>query len=241
MSVSIASLIRPSFSSSDYSSSSSSKSSKEESTSNSSIVENGLACISNMNFDDNYNLQKEKIQNFINEKKTELQNAQNLNAINSTASATTSGSSTSILGTNTSSASPQLIQKFNENFKGVLAGKGDAIASAATKYGLDPVLLASIMALETGWGTSSAIQNHNNPGGVMDPSTGCMTLKHFNSLEEGIDYMAKNLKNNYIDQGLTTISAIGNKYCPVGAANDPNGTNGGWIPSVTSIYNKLKV
>lgn len=74
----------------------------------------------------------------------------------------------------------------------------------------------------------------------MDPASNWMKLKSYSSIEEGIDAMAKNLKTGYIDKGLTTISQIGNKYCPVGAANDPNGTNSGWIPSVTSIYNQLK-
>lgn len=133
------------------------------------------------------------------------------------------------------------VNKFNSSSftKGVFAGKGAMIASVAQKYGIDPNLLSAIMALETGWGTSSAVKNYNNPGGMMDPKTGSMTLLHYNSLQEGVEAVARNLKKNYIDKGLTSISAIGAKYCPVGAANDPNGTNSGWVPNVTSIYNKL--
>ena len=135
----------------------------------------------------------------------------------------------------------EFVNSFNNSSfqKGVLAGKGEMVAGIAEKYGIDPNLLASIMALETGWGTSNAIKNYNNPGGMMDPSSNWMSLTHYSSLEEGIEAVAKNLKNNYIDQGLTTISSIGAKYCPVGAANDPNGTNSGWVPSVTQIYNML--
>mgnify|MGYP002801448932 FL=1 len=135
----------------------------------------------------------------------------------------------------------QFVNSFNNSSfqQGVLAGKGEMVAGIAEKYGLDPNLLASIMALETGWGTSSAIKNYNNPGGMMDPSSNWMKLTHYSSLEAGIEAVAKNLKNNYINQGLTTISSIGAKYCPVGAANDPNGTNSGWVPSVTKIYNML--
>lgn len=137
--------------------------------------------------------------------------------------------------------SADFVNNFNNSSfnKGVLAGQGAMVASIAEENGLDPNLLASIMALETGWGTSSAIKNYNNPGGMMDPSSNWMSLTHYSSLEEGIRAVAKNLKNNYINQGLTTISSIGAKYCPVGAANDPNGTNSGWVPSVTSIYNQL--
>ena len=159
----------------------------------------------------------------------------------------TSVSSVSSLSSTTASGSSSIApvsgdfaNKLNQKFKGALAGKGDIIVGAAQKYGLDPALLAAIMALETGRGTSSAVNNKNNPGGLMDPASNWMKLQSFSSIEEGIDAMAKNLKNGYIDKGLTTIAQIGNKYCPVGAANDPNGTNAGWIPSVTSIYNQLK-
>ena len=159
-------------------------------------------------------------------------------------SATSSVASISPVSTSSNSSitpvSGDFANKLNDKFKGALAGKGDVIVGAAEKYGIDPALLAAIMALETGWGTSSAVNNQNNPGGLMDPASNWMKLKSYSSIEEGIDAMAKNLKTGYIDQGLTTISQIGNKYCPVGAANDPNGTNSGWIPSVTSIYNQLK-
>lgn len=166
-------------------------------------------------------------------------------AANASAAATM-GTSSSLGGNSVSSYTYsgnnlQFVNSFNNSSfqQGVLAGKGEMVAGIAEKYGLDPNLLASIMALETGWGTSSAIKNYNNPGGMMDPSSNWMKLTHYSSLEAGIEAVAKNLKNNYIDQGLTTISSIGAKYCPVGAANDPNGTNSGWVPSVTKIYNML--
>lgn len=138
-----------------------------------------------------------------------------------------------------SGSDSDMANKLNSKFKGALSGAGALIVSTANKYGLNPALLASIMALETGWGTSSAVNNKNNPGGIMDPASNWMKIKSFGSIQEGIDAMASNLKRNYIDKGLTSISAIGNKYCPVGAANDPNGTNSGWIPSVTTIFNQL--
>ncbi len=138
-----------------------------------------------------------------------------------------------------SGSNEQFVNKFNSSAfnKGVLAGKGAMIASIAEKNGLDPNLLAAIMANETGWGTSNAIRNHNNPGGMMDPATNWSKIKTYSTLEEGINAVASNLKRNYIDQGLTTISTIGAKYCPVGAANDPNGLNSNWVPGVTSVYN----
>lgn len=183
-----------------------------------------------------YKQQSDNIQNQI----TNLR-GQILNTYTNAESAATAGTSVSGRSYTYSGNSEEFVNTFNNSSfnKGVLAGKGEMVAAIAEEYGLDPNLLASIMALETGWGTSSAIKNYNNPGGMMDPSSNWMSLKHYSSLEEGIRAVAKNLKENYIDQGLTTISSIGAKYCPVGAANDPNGTNSGWVPSVTSIYNQL--
>ena len=183
-----------------------------------------------------YKQQSDNIQNQI----TNLR-GQILNIYTNAESAAAAGISMSGGSYTYSGNSEEFVNTFNNSSfnKGVLAGKGEMVAAIAEEYGLDPNLLASIMALETGWGTSSAIKNYNNPGGMMDPSSNWMSLKHYSSLEEGIRAVAKNLKENYIDQGLTTISSIGAKYCPVGAANDPNGTNSGWVPSVTSIYNQL--
>ena len=183
-----------------------------------------------------YKQQSDNIQNQI----TNLR-GQILNIYTNAESAAAAGTSMSGGSYTYSGNSEEFVNTFNNSSfnKGVLAGKGEMVAAIAEEYGLDPNLLASIMALETGWGTSSAIKNYNNPGGMMDPSSNWMSLKHYSSLEEGIRAVAKNFKENYIDQGLTTISSIGAKYCPVGAANDPNGTNSGWVPSVTSIYNQL--
>ena len=121
---------------------------------------------------------------------------------------------------------------------GALADKADLIEGLCKEYYIDPYLVTAIMAHETGYGTSSAILNKNNPGGMMS-SSGLIT---YNSLDEGIEAVIRNLSNNYVHQegnNLTTVSQIGAKYCPVGAANDPTGLNGNWIPAIVSIYNDL--
>lgn len=173
----------------------------------------------------------------------EMQIQQAQNAANAATGVTgTTPVDTTSGGTYTYSGnSAQFVSSFNNSSfnKGILAGKGAMVASVAEKYGLDPNLFAAIIGIETGYGTSNAIKNYNNPGGMMDPSSNWMKLTHYSSLQEGLEAMARNLKKNYIDKGLTTVSSIGAKYCPVGAANDPNGTNSGWVPSVVSIYNQL--
>ena len=151
-----------------------------------------------------------------------------------TKSSSDDSTGTSISGTTTGDAG-----KINGILRGVLAGKGDLYVKLGQKYGVDPALMAAITINETG-GNSKALVNDNNPAGVMDWNNNWRTIKHFDSLEEGIEFSFKNLKTNYIDQGLTTIEQIGNKYAPVGAANDPNGLNSGWVPTVTSLYNQAK-
>lgn len=139
---------------------------------------------------------------------------------------------------------PDTKQNFNSpgltntaSLGGVFAKSGNAFTGAAQKYGIDPLLLTAIAMHETGNGTSPAVKNKNNPGGLMRSKGG---LQEFSSLEEGIDKMASTLKRLYIDQGLTTIEQISKKYAPVGAANDPTNLNKNWVAGVTKFYNQLK-
>ncbi|WP_271751749.1 glucosaminidase domain-containing protein [Cohnella sp. JJ-181] len=118
---------------------------------------------------------------------------------------------------------------------GVLKGTGDLFQAAAKKYGIDANMLAAIAMHETGNGTSNAVKNKYNVGGMM----GKNGLMSFGSLEEGINAMASNLKRLYYDQGLTTIEQIQKKYAPVGASNDPTGLNKNWVNGVSKFYQML--
>lgn len=131
--------------------------------------------------------------------------------------------------------SEENLSKFCRN---ALQGHAKDYQQSGARWNLNPAFVLSITNQETGWGKSSAVRNHNNPGGIMDWDNGYRTVRHFDTLSEGIDYMFKNLYNLYIKQGLTTIEAIQQKYCPVGAAND-NGTNCEWLPSVKSMYKDI--
>ncbi len=125
---------------------------------------------------------------------------------------------------------------------GALEGKEDVVTEMAEKYGLEPEFLASIMCLETGYGTSSLCNNCNNPGGTTGSgSAGSYTTSDgrtfakYNSIEEGIEAMAKNLAGYTKYDGVTSVDidhvdAIGNKYC----------VGGDWANKVKTIYNKIK-
>jgi hypothetical protein len=129
----------------------------------------------------------------------------------------------------------KIIAAIANNLKGVFAGKAEYIFFSAKNFNVNPMLLAAIFSHETGCGTSYAVKKLNNPGGIM----GNKGLISFRSLEEGIDYTSKLLKTNYIDKGLTSLSEIQKKYCPVGAANDPQKTNRYWLPVVSMKYQKI--
>jgi len=124
----------------------------------------------------------------------------------------------------------------DSRMKGKLKGKGLFIIQTARKYGFDPVFFASIMAFETGWGTSPALRNFNNPGGMMGGTQSKQYIK-FATIEAGIDAMGANLKRKYLDENRKSIASIASKYAPVGAKNDKRKTNHLWPGSVSKIMN----
>lgn len=122
---------------------------------------------------------------------------------------------------------------------GAFTGMEDVFIKVASQNQVDPVLLAAIAFHETGRGTSNAVKNKNNPGGLMNPATNWQSLIQFNTLEEGINAMAKNLYKNYVSVGLLTLDQIGTKYAPIGADNDPTNLNSHWVPNVSNIVSSF--
>ncbi|MFA5071269.1 MAG: glucosaminidase domain-containing protein [Candidatus Pacearchaeota archaeon] len=121
-----------------------------------------------------------------------------------------------------------------------LLGKGGIVEKVAQKYGINPAFLASILVHESGWGESEALKKYNNPSGTMSGKGKNNTeFKMFKTIEEGIEYTAKNLKNNYIEKGRTTIESVAKKYAPVGAANDPKNLNQYWPENVQKLTNQF--
>lgn len=114
---------------------------------------------------------------------------------------------------------------------GAFSGKAQAFVDAAEKNKIDPVLMSAIAFHETGNGTSKMVVNRNNPGGLYNSSSKSFFV--FSTLEEGLDFMARNLYKLYISQGLFTVEQIGAKYAPIGVKNDPNNLNAHWIPNIS--------
>lgn len=115
-----------------------------------------------------------------------------------------------------------------------------AFEDAAKAYNISPTLLASIAEFETGNGTSSAFINKKNAMGISD-KTGPIS---FGSPVESIYKMASLLGQGINEgtgpyAGVKSIQDIANIYAPVGAENDPNGTNSSWASGVTANIQKL--
>lgn len=120
---------------------------------------------------------------------------------------------------------------------GVFRGYEKTFISIAEKNGIDPVIMAAIAFHETGFGTSNAVKNKNNPGGLMNPDGS--GLFRFSTLTEGLESLGRTLHNRIIKDGKSTIEQLGSVYAPVGAANDPTGLNNHWVPNITKIVQNL--
>ncbi|EQC0753560.1 peptidoglycan DD-metalloendopeptidase family protein [Listeria innocua] len=126
------------------------------------------------------------------------------------------------------------LEKYLED-KGAFKGHAKDFFEYCTKYDVDVALVVAICMAETGRGTSKAVVERNNPGGLMGNGGGFT----FDTLEKGIEAMIENLSRNYIKLGLTTPEKIQPKYCPVGASNDPGGLNVYWLTTVNFFLEEL--
>ena len=133
-------------------------------------------------------------------------------------------------------------EDLNKHLKGVLAGKGQKLLELQEKYGVSAAMMAAIANSESTYGTSPAARNKNNVAGIMSASSNYSELATFSSVDACLESLAKNLRNNYINQGRVTVSQIHEKYCPIGASNDPTNLNVNWgrsVATLTDKYNNL--
>ena len=131
------------------------------------------------------------------------------------------------------------MEQFTEMFDGagLFDGKSDVFIDVSKDNKLDPILFAAIAIHETGWGNSTLVKKYNNPGGLYNSKTN--DFYHFDTLKAGLDMMASNLYDNYYAEGLFMIKEIGQKYAPIGVANDPTNLNAHWIPTITKFANQM--
>ena len=90
-----------------------------------------------------------------------------------------------------------------------------AIIKAEKEHSVNALGLASIMALESSWGTNYNARARNNYAGIRVNGK----YKYFDSAEECIDYMAKLLSTEYLSPdgkwwaGDKSVSSVALKYC----------------------------
>lgn len=112
-------------------------------------------------------------------------------------------------------ARPLLMRHFLASYNSPLTPYVDYILAISEKYGLDWRLLVGIAGNESLFGRVTPYNCYNAWGwGIHSRGTLC-----FSSWEEGIEKVAKGIKEKYIDQGLTTIELIMTRYAPVSVAN----------------------
>jgi hypothetical protein len=124
------------------------------------------------------------------------------------------------------------IDQMLSNAGSPLAGQGATFVAAGVAHGIDPRLLVAIAAQETMLETYGPAQAIHNPFGL-GPGIPYPTES------AAIQAAAGNLAQNYVADGLTTISEIAGKWAPPGASNDPNGLNLSWPSNVAHFFRVL--
>ena len=117
-------------------------------------------------------------------------------------------------------------EELEERLKGNLKPYAQAFLHAEADYEINACFLASIAALESGWG-----EHQFRPNNIF----GYMTRKAFRSVEHNIDFVSWKLRKSYLNEnGIHyrggTIADIGKIWCP---------DDGTWVRLVTGIYGGL--
>jgi hypothetical protein len=110
-----------------------------------------------------------------------------------------------------------------------MTGQGAAFMDSAIRWRIDPRLLVAISGAESSFGQVTC--GPNNAWGWACPNDPA----DFATWAAGIDTVTEGLRRYYLDEGRTSVSLIQQKYCPVGAANDPTGLNSHWSQNVTKF------
>ena len=113
-----------------------------------------------------------------------------------------------------------------------LVGLGDVFVREGEANGIDPRALVAIARAESSLGSDPGARARNN-------AFGWGPTQSFASWEDNIATVARGLRAGYLDEGLTTLSAIQRKYAPVGTANDPANLNSNWLRNTTTLYAEL--
>jgi hypothetical protein len=124
---------------------------------------------------------------------------------------------------------------YDKMFSGTpLGGEYENVVAAAKANNVPPSVMAAVMAEETGRGKSHLLATRLNPAGIFQHGK----YTSFPSIGEGISAAGQAIGRNYA-RGGGTIAGMARTYAPVGARNDPGGTNRQWPGAVTKFQHQL--
>ncbi len=128
-------------------------------------------------------------------------------------------------------ARPLIIKNFLGSYSSPLANYSDFFVKTADKYQLDYRLLPSIAMQESNGGKKLPTDSYNAWGyGIYGDQ-----VKRFTTWEEAIDRVGRGLKEDYINQGLTTPYQIMTKYTPPSLAK-----GGPWAKGVEYFFKEME-
>lgn len=113
-------------------------------------------------------------------------------------------------------------------------GQASYFISAGEKYNVDPLFLLAIGYHESKYAkvySQETNSERHNYAGIMTYDNGVRRLRRYKSWEEAIYDHARNIRQNYLDKGKTTIKEIWYTYAPPAEV-----TNDSWGPSVSRKY-----
>ncbi len=120
------------------------------------------------------------------------------------------------------------LKAFFRSYNSPLYDYADRIINVSDKYHFDYRLLPAIAMQESNLCRVIPADSYNCWGwGIYGD-----TVTRFNSYEDAIDSVAKGIKEQYLDKGLLTASAIMSKYTP--------SSNGSWANGVNTFLNALE-
>lgn len=128
-------------------------------------------------------------------------------------------------------ARAKIVENFFSKFSSPLSSYGGVFVLVADKYQIDYRLLPAI-AMQESNGGKKVIRDSKNPFGY--GIYGELVLR-FQSWEEAIERVGRALREDYLDQGLTTPDKIMAKYTPPSAKKD-----GLWAKAVSSFMDQLR-
>lgn len=127
-----------------------------------------------------------------------------------------------------SDSRPVIIDNFLSRHNSPMQGLGSIFVSVADKYGIDYRLIPAIAFQESTLGKNMPKNSHNAWGWAI--YTGANSGARFHDWEFAIETVAKGIKTDYIDRGLTTPEAMMTRYTD---------SDGSWAFGVNFAINEM--